>query len=120
MASPAYQQDGLIVVLFDEGTSDLVCCGEKKAPNLGTNADNGYPIPGPVADGGGMTGAILLSPTITAGSIDATNQFNHYSYLRSMEDLFGVTTGGIDGHGHLGYAGEPGLVTFQQAGDIPG
>ena len=34
MASPAYQQDGLIIVTFDEGVSDLVCCGEKKAPNL--------------------------------------------------------------------------------------
>ena len=120
MASPAYQQDGLIVILFDEGTSDLVCCGEKKAPNLAANSNNGYPIPGPIADGGGMTGAILLSPSVAGGSTDATNQFNHYSYLRSMEDLFGVTTGGIDGHGHLGYAGAPGLVTFEQAGDIPG
>jgi phosphatidylinositol-3-phosphatase len=109
MASPAYQQDGLIVVVFDEGTSDLVCCGEEKAPNLSSTADNGYPIPGPIADGGGQTGAILLSPRIAAGSIDATNQFNHYSYLRSMEDLFGLP--------HLGYAAASGLKTFQDAGE---
>lgn len=109
MASPAYQQDGLIVVLFDEGTSDLVCCGEKKAPNLSSTTDNGYPIPGPIADGGGQTGAILLSPRVAAGSVDATNQFNHYSYLRSMEDLFGL--------GHLGYAAASGLKTFEDAGE---
>lgn len=109
MASPAYQQDGLIVILFDEGTSDLVCCGEKKAPNLSSTSDNGYPIPGPVADGGGQTGAILISPRIAGGSVDAVNQFNHYSYLRSMEDLFGLT--------HLGYAAATGLKTFQDAGE---
>jgi phosphatidylinositol-3-phosphatase len=118
-ASPAYKKDGLIVILFDEGTSDLVCCGEKKAPNLPSSADNGYPIPGPVADGGGQTGAILLSPRVTAGSVDAIHQFNHFSYLRSIEDLFGVSSGGSDGQGHLGYAGQPGLVTFQAAGDLP-
>jgi phosphatidylinositol-3-phosphatase len=109
MASPAYQQDGLIIVTFDEGTSDLFCCGEKKAPNLPSSADNGYPIPGPVADGGGQTGAILISPRIAAGSVDATNQFNHYSYLRSMEDLFGLP--------YLGYAAATGLKTFQDAGE---
>lgn len=109
MASPAYKQDGLIVVVFDEGSSDLVCCGEKKAPNLPSTSDNGFPIPGPVADGGGQTGAILISPRIAAGSIDATNQFNHYSYLRSMEDVFGLP--------HLGYAAASGLKTFQDAGE---
>jgi len=69
-------------------------------------------VPDPVTDGGGMTGALLISPFVTPNTVDETNQFNHYSYLRSMEDLFGITTGGTDGLGHLGYAGEPGLVTF--------
>jgi hypothetical protein len=117
MNSPAYKKDGLIVILFDEGSTDLACCGEKTAPNLTLTQGNGD-APGPVADGGGMTGAILLSPFVTPGSTDATSQFNHYSYLRSMEDMFGVTTGGLDGQGHLAYAGEPGLVTFQQAGEF--
>jgi len=110
-ASPAYRKDGLIVILFDEGSSDLACCGEKKAPNLSSSNDNGYPIPGPIGDGGGQTGAILLSPFVAAGSVDATNGFNHYSYLRSIEDVFGT--------GHLGYAGQSGLATFQSAGDVP-
>jgi hypothetical protein len=121
-ASPAYKEDGLIVILFDEGSTNLQCCGEKKAPNLSLTENNGYPVPdpGPYGDGGGQTGAILLSPFVTPNSVDAVNRFNHYSYLRSMEDLFGVSRSGSDGHGHLGYAGQPGLVTFQQAGDIPG
>jgi hypothetical protein len=119
-ASSAYKRDGLIVILFDEGSSDLACCGEKKAPNLSDSENNGYPIPGPVGDGGGQTGAILISPRITPGTVDAVNAFNHYSYLRSMEDLFGISSGAADGRGHLGYAAQPGLVTFQGAGDLPG
>jgi hypothetical protein len=111
-ASPAYQKDGLIVIVFDEGSSDLACCGEKKAPNLSGTQNNGYPIPGPVGDGGGQTGAILISPTVTPGTVDAANAFNHYSYLRSIEDIYGVA--------HLGYAAQSSLTTFQDAGDIPG
>jgi hypothetical protein len=120
MASPAYQKDGLIIITFDEGSTDLFCCGEKKAPNLPSTQNNGFPLPGPVADGGGVIGALLLSPYVVAGEKDIGNQFNHYSYLRSMEDLFGIRHGGTDGHGHLGYAAQRGLLTFQEAGDIPG
>jgi hypothetical protein len=120
MASPAYKKDGLIIITFDEGSTNLVCCGEKKGPSLPSTQNNGFPLPGPVADGGGLVGALLLSPYVVAGERDVTNQFNHYSYLRSMEDLFGIRHGGTDGHGHLGYAAQPGLLTFQQAGDIPG
>ena len=113
MASPAYRKDGLIIITFDEGTTNLACCGELKAPNLSATQNNGYPVPGPIGDGGGMVGALLLSPFVSPGSVDLTHQFNHYSYLRSMEDLFGINK-------HLGYAAQPGLVTFQQAGVIPG
>jgi hypothetical protein len=109
--SPAYRKDGVIIITFDEGTTDRVCCGEKKAPNLPPDHNNGYPIPGPVADGGGMVGALLLSPLIKPGTVDRRHRFNHYSYLRSMEDLFGLR--------HLGYAATPGLLTFQKAGVIP-
>ena len=49
--------------------------------------------PGP---GGGRIGAVVLSPYIQPGTVNAT-PYNHYSLLRSVEDIFGL--------GHLGYAG---------------
>jgi len=56
-------------------------------------------------------GSVLISPFITPGSV--TDQpYNHFSYLRSMEDLFGITSGGTDGKGHLGYAAADGLRPF--------
>ena len=62
--------------------------------------------------GGGKIGALLLnSRWITPGSIDTT-PYNHYSALRSYENLLGITRGGTDGHGHLGFAAQEGLQPF--------
>lgn len=46
------------------------------------------------------------------GSTDTTGSYNHYSALRSYEDLLGLTTGGTDGEGHLGFAAATGLAPF--------
>jgi hypothetical protein len=55
--------------------------------------------------GGGQVGAVLLNPRwITPGSVDSTGSYNHYSALRTYEDLLGIRSGGADGHGHLGFA----------------
>ena len=57
-------------------------------------------------------GALLLnSRWITPGSVDTT-PYNHYSALRSYENLLGITRGGADGHGHLGFAAQEGLQPF--------
>lgn len=40
-----------------------------------------------------------------------------YSWLRSMEDVFGIGKGGSDGAGHLGYAGAAGLRPFGPDGN---
>jgi hypothetical protein len=101
-ASPAFRHDGLLVVLFDEGVSGLSCCGEKQSPNV-SGSSNGQPWPGTLGLGGGQTGAILLSPFIKPGTV-SLQMYNHYSYLRSVEDVFGL--------GHLGYAAADGLTTF--------
>ncbi|MBV9817936.1 MAG: hypothetical protein JOZ07_06245 [Solirubrobacterales bacterium] len=63
--------------------------------------------------GGGDTGSVLISPYITPGSV-ADGYYNHYSWLRTMEDLFGVgaASPGLDGQGHIGYAAQPGLDPF--------
>ena len=44
----------------------------------------------------------------------STRFYNHYSWLRTMEDLFSVrhAAPGLDGLGHLGYAAQPGLAPF--------
>ncbi len=96
--SPAFQQqNGLLIVTFDEAaTSDTSsCCGEIAGP--------GSPLPGITGAGGGDTGAVLLSPCIAAGTVSQT-PYNHYSLLRSVEDIFGL--------GHLGYAQLAGEQSF--------
>jgi hypothetical protein len=65
------------------------------------------------APGGGQTGALVLNPRfVKPGTDNKTGQYNHYSALRSYEDLLGLETGGADGAGHLGFAAAPGLVPF--------
>ncbi len=64
-------------------------------------------------NGGGDTGSVLISPYIEPGSV-STRFYNHYSWLRTMEDLFDVrrASPGLDGQGHIGYAAQPGLAPF--------
>jgi hypothetical protein len=104
LGSPAYKHgDMLVVVTFDEaeGTNaSAACCGEQPGPNS-------------TATGGGQIGALLLNAKyITPDSVDITGSYNHYSALRSYEDLLGLTTGGADGEGHLGFAAAKGLTPF--------
>ncbi|AIF47940.1 phosphoesterase [Dyella japonica A8] len=95
MTSPAFRQDGMIIVTFDEGTDANACCGELALP--------GGPAPGKYGPGGGRIGAVLISPSIKPGTVSST-PYNHYSTLRSLEQWFGL--------GFLGYAAHPGLRTF--------
>lgn len=95
MHSAAFKH-GLLVITFDEsGNDDTACCAEPSGPN--TN------VPGGGGPGGGRTGAVLLSPYIAPGTVSAV-PYNHYSFLRSVEDIFHLP--------HLGYAGAKGLVPF--------
>jgi len=91
--SDAFKDNGLLIVTSDEAedpTFDTsACCGETPGP-AASNGGNG--INGP---GGGIVGAVLVSPFITPGTV-VTTPFNHYSALASIEDLFGLT--------HLGEA----------------
>ena len=100
VGSPAYRSGGLLAVVFDEsdGSDASACCGEPAFP--GAPLTNGFITPGP---GGGRTGAVLLSPFIDPGTID-TVAYNHFTLLRSVEDLFGLA--------HLGYAGASGLKSL--------
>lgn len=106
MASPAYESGQMLVVITsDEGelNDSSGCCNEQSGPN-----DSGI-------TGGGKVGALLLnSKYIVPGTLDTTGYYNHYSALRSYEDLLGLTSGGADGLGHLGFAASPGLIPFGQ------
>jgi len=53
----------------------------------------------------------LNAKYIAPGSVNDT-PYNHYSALRSYEDLLGIDEGGADGRGHLGFAAQPGLHAF--------
>jgi len=95
--SPAFADNGLLIITFDEAaTSDTSsCCGEIPGP--------GSPKPGITGSGGGDVGAVLLSPCIAPGTV-SQQPYNHYTMLRSVEDLFGLP--------HIGYAGLPGGRSF--------
>jgi hypothetical protein len=71
--------------------------------------------------GGGDSGAVLISPYITPGTVSNT-YYNHYSLLRSIEDIFGISSGGVGGTGYLGFASQPGLAPFGSDvfTDVPG
>jgi hypothetical protein len=106
LGSPAYKHgDMLVVITFDEAelggsNANAACCAQQPGPNATTN-------------GGGQIGALLLEPKyIAPGSVDTAGSYNHYSALRSYEDLLGLTTGGADGEGHLGFAAAKGLTPF--------
>jgi hypothetical protein len=45
--------------------------------------------PGGTGPGGGLVGAVLLSPYIAAGTTSRVD-YNHYSMLGTIEDLFGL------------------------------
>jgi hypothetical protein len=99
LGSPAFRRDGLLIVTFDEAEAappetpdSSACCNQTQFLNT---PNNGGPWPGM---GGGRVGAVLLSPFIKPGSVNDT-PYNHFSLLRSVEDLFGLD--------HLGYAESP-------------
>lgn len=138
MSSPAFQHDGMIQIIFDEavppykmygdsigdytGNADpklntptdtaqsiVACCNELPGPNT---AQPGHQLYGQdTTPGGGITGSVVISRFVRPGSI-SDQPYNHYSWLRSMEDLFDIRHGGTDGHGHLGYAAADGLRPF--------
>jgi phosphatidylinositol-3-phosphatase len=99
-SSPAYgdpaHPKGLIVITFDEGTDSFACCDEQPSPEL-AHEGNGGMNGDPFGPGGGITGAVVLSPAVTPGTV-SLEPYNHYSYLRTVEDIFGLP--------HIGYAAD--------------
>jgi hypothetical protein len=125
--SPAFKEDGLLIITFDEGglnfdavagnqitAQGVSCCGQQPGPNIGPllgqngslklQFETGAPFFVTTQGfGGDQIGAVLVSPFLKAGTTSNV-PYNHYSMLKSVEDIFGLD--------HLGYAGQPGLQGF--------
>ena len=131
-ASPAYRSGKMLVVItFDEASpadaracpaANQADCGSPTGPNVSNPGFSpilglfGFQIPPTttfVYPGGGQIGAVLFNPRfIEPGTVNTTGYYNHFSALRSYEDILGITRGGDDGHGHLGFASTAGLKPF--------
>ncbi len=88
-ASRAFRDGGALVVTFDESEDGAEACCVQDTPNT---PNGGGETPGP---GGGRVGAVVLSPYVKPGTV-TDKPYNHYSFLRTVEDLFGLAP--------LGYA----------------
>jgi phospholipase C len=103
-ASKAYKESGLLIITVDEAPSSgeladsSSCCGQPLFPNAPSETLSGAPR------GGGAVGALLLSPFVK-GATTSQEEFNHFSLLRTIEDLFGLK--------HLGYAGLRAVKAFE-------
>jgi len=108
-SSKAYKQGGLLVITVDQAPSSgpfadsSSCCGQPQFPNLPAPVTT---IKGLPSKAGGQVGALLLSPYVKAGTTNS-EQYNHFSLLRTIEDLFGLK--------HLGYAGLSSVTSFDSA-----
>ena len=67
---------------------------------------SGCPLPG-TPPGGGQVGALVISRYVKAGTEDGSDTFNHFSLLKTIEDLFSVP--------QLGYAKDASLPEFDTA-----
>jgi phosphatidylinositol-3-phosphatase len=83
--SAAYRQGGMLIVTFDEAESgpeaDSACCGERPGPAAAEPGKNG--------PGGGIVGAVVLSPFIRPGTVSRT-EYNDFSLLATVEEIFGL------------------------------
>jgi hypothetical protein len=120
--------------LVDDAGNPVTPTGAVTSMTLSAEGAPGHLQPGHTADplfdatdptnGGGVTGSVLISPLIKPGTV-SDKFYNHYSWLRTMEDIFqvdrghdhtplpaGNVSGGLDGRGHLGFAAQLGLAPF--------
>ncbi len=116
VASPAYEEEGgLIAITFAQApqagpTADSSsCCATPEYPNLPPPAappSAEPPAAGGVkpSGGGGRVGMLLLSPYVAPGTVVEDAYYNHFSFLRSVEELFELDP--------LGYAAEAALTPF--------
>jgi hypothetical protein len=89
--SPAFQQNGLLILTYDEGDSDDGCCGRQH--------------------GGGRIVTLLASPLVKRG-FTSDVPHDHYGLLRTIEDAWGFD--------HLGHAADPSTTPLDEFFAAPG
>ncbi len=99
VTATASNQDGGFVdtgtfTLVDSSGNPLVTTAAVSGITLAARTDANDPLFNATdpTTGGGDTGSVLISPYIRPGSV-STGFYNHYSWLRTMEDLFNVGSG---------------------------
>jgi hypothetical protein len=122
MASPSYQSGQMLVVITsDEGMT----IGHHRVLQRAARSELGLPRQQPTprrcADhtrcrsrGREDRRVAAQLHVHTAGDRRHHRVLQPLLGLRSYEDLLGLTTGGTDGEGHLGFAAAPGLTPFGQ------
>jgi phospholipase C len=87
LASSQFQNDGLLIITFDEGKGNAGCCG---------------------APGGGRVLTLLISKAsaVKSGGWASDIEYNHYSLLRTLEDNWGLP--------YLGHSGDPDVVSMSE------
>ena len=68
LASPAWQDKGVLFVVFDEGTTNVGCCQYAA---------------------GGKTDTLVISPLVRPGFV-SNEPYDHYSLLRTIEQAWGL------------------------------
>jgi len=107
LASKAYKQGGLLLITTDQAPTagefadSSSCCGQPRFPNLPAPSGAAASLP---PEGGGQVGALMLSPYVKGHAI-SQEPYDHYSLLRTIEDLFGLA--------HLGYAAGPHVSSLE-------
>jgi hypothetical protein len=125
--SAAYKDGGMIAITFDQApqtgpnADSSSCCQQPTYPNMpagttgpsGPTGSSGASGPtgasgatGATTGGGGHVGLLLISSFVKAGSVNMTDDYNHFSLLRSIEDLFSLP--------HTGFAGAAGVPAFDR------
>lgn len=112
VASKAYAEGGLLLITSAQApqtgaTADASsCCGNPAYPNLPPLPEEA-PGEGGVkrSGGGGKVGLLLLSSFVKPDTVDETTFANHFTLLRTIEELFELDP--------LGYAREPALLPLE-------
>ena len=84
LAAPAWQEGGLILIVWDEGSSDAGCCGDAH---------------------GGHVPLLVIARDARPG-FQSRAALNHYSVLRTIDDAWSL--------GHLGDAAAPATASLAQ------